>query len=48
MKILRRMTEQVKKAKSKEDLLLLWKNHIEPQNTKVWWGLLAGGLCLCI
>ncbi|WP_326909873.1 PEP/pyruvate-binding domain-containing protein [Sedimentibacter sp. MB31-C6] len=38
-----RMTEQVKKAKSKEELLLLWKNHIEPQNTKAWWGLLVGG-----
>jgi len=38
-----RIAEQVKKIKTKEELLLLWKSEIEPQNTKAWWGLLVGG-----
>jgi putative ABC transport system ATP-binding protein len=38
-----RMTEEVKKAKTKEELLLLWKKHIELQNNRAWWGLLVGG-----
>lgn len=38
-----RMTEEIKKAKTKEELLLLWKKHIEPQNNIAWWGLLVGG-----
>lgn len=38
-----RMTEKVKKAKTNEELLSIWKMEIEPQNTRAWWGLLVGG-----
>ncbi|MBB6214182.1 pyruvate,water dikinase [Anaerosolibacter carboniphilus] len=39
----RRMREAIKKINTKEELLTLWKNELEPYNTKAWWGLLAGG-----
>ena len=37
------MTEQIKKAKTKEELLLIWEREIEPQNSRAWWALLVGG-----
>lgn len=39
----RGMTEQIKKVKTKEELLSLWKNELKPYNAKAWWGLIAGG-----
>ena len=38
-----RITNQLEKAKTKEELMLIWEKDIDPQNTKAWWGLLVGG-----
>ncbi|KUO49101.1 MAG: phosphoenolpyruvate synthase [Desulfitibacter sp. BRH_c19] len=39
----RRMTEQIKIIKTKEELLELWKKELEPYNSKAWWSLITGG-----
>lgn len=39
----RRTTEAIEKINSKEELLTLWKNELEPYNRKAWWGLMASG-----
>jgi len=39
----RRMTEQIKKVKTKEEMLSLWQDELKSYNAKAWWGLIAGG-----
>jgi len=38
-----RMTAEIKSAQTKEALLSLWKDELEPYTAKAWWGHLAGG-----
>jgi len=39
----RRMKEKIRSIDTKEELLTLWKQELEPYTTKAWWGLLVGG-----
>ena len=39
----RRTEKQINAIYTKEELLSLWKQELEPYNIKAWWGLLAGG-----
>jgi len=39
----RRMTEQIKRVKTKEELLSLWKDELQPYNSSAWWMHIAGG-----
>lgn len=36
------MAEKIKKTKTKEELLSIWKMEIEGQNKRAWWNLLVG------
>lgn len=38
-----RMKEQIKKVKTKKELLSLWKDELQPYINKGWWELLTGG-----
>lgn len=39
----RSTTEKIKKINTKEELLALWKNELEPYSKKAWWGLITSG-----
>ncbi len=38
-----KMTKAIEKTSTKEELLNLWKNELEPYNKKAWWGLIVSG-----
>ena len=38
-----RAKETIKKINTREELLALWKQTLEPYNRKAWWGLMASG-----
>lgn len=39
----RRMTALIRNVQTKEELLSLWKDELQPYTAKAWWALLAGG-----
>ncbi|MDF2890366.1 MAG: phosphoenolpyruvate synthase [Clostridia bacterium] len=39
----RRTTEAIRGINTKQELLNLWKQELEPYNTKAWWGLIVSG-----
>lgn len=39
----REMKASIQKMSTREELLNLWKNELEPHNTESWWGLIVSG-----